>query len=53
MNPGSYTVEELISEGDSMAAIDVNGTAVLPAGDALRDTHARVVIRLDVLEMRR
>jgi hypothetical protein len=36
-----------------MASIDVNGTAILPAGDARRDARVRVVTRLDVLEVQR
>jgi len=34
-----------------MASIDANG--ILPAGDALPDARARVVTRLDVLEVQR
>jgi len=36
-----------------MASIEVNGTAALPDGDALRDASAGVVTRLDVLEVQR
>lgn len=36
-----------------MASIDVNGTAVLPAGDALGDARGRVVTRLDGLQVQR
>lgn len=36
-----------------MASIDVDGTAVLPAGDALGDACGRVVTRLGGLEVQR